>query len=151
LERIHILLVEDNEGDVTLTSEAFENARLQSVLSVVRDGESAMDFLLKRHRYLDVKIPDLILLDLNLPRKNGYEVLQFLKADTNLKHIPVIVLSTSSSMNDVNKCYENYANCYITKPMDIENFFNVVSKIENFWLSTVALPKKNRIENDQRQ
>lgn len=151
LERIHILLVEDNEGDVILTSEAFENARLQSVLSVVRDGESAMDFLLKRHRYLDVKIPDLILLDLNLPRKNGYEVLQFLKADTNLKHIPVIVLSTSSSMNDVNKCYENYANCYITKPMDIENFFNVVSKIENFWLSTVALPKKNRIENDQRQ
>lgn len=151
MERIHILLVEDNEGDVTLTSEAFENARLQSVLSVVRDGESAMDFLLKRHRYLDVKIPDLILLDLNLPRKNGYEVLQFLKADTNLKHIPVIVLSTSSSMNDVNKCYENYANCYITKPMDIENFFNVVSKIENFWLSTVALPKKNRIENDQRQ
>jgi len=143
--------VEDNEGDVILTSEAFENARLQSVLSVVRDGESAMDFLLKRHRYLDVKIPDLILLDLNLPRKNGYEVLQFLKADTNLKHIPVIVLSTSSSMNDVNKCYENYANCYITKPMDIENFFNVVSKIENFWLSTVALPKKNRIENDQRQ
>ena len=143
--------MEDNEGDVTLTSEAFENARLQSVLSVVRDGESAMDFLLKRHRYLDVKIPDLILLDLNLPRKNGYEVLQFLKADTNLKHIPVIVLSTSSSMNDVNKCYENYANCYITKPMDIENFFNVVSKIENFWLSTVALPKKNRIENDQRQ
>ena len=151
MERIHILLVEDNEGDVTLTSEAFENARLQSVLSVVRDGESAMDFLLKRHRYLDVKIPDLILLDLNLPRKNGYEVLQFLKADMNLKHIPVIVLSTSSSMNDVNKCYENYANCYITKPMDIENFFNVVSKIENFWLSTVALPKKNRIENDQRQ
>lgn len=151
MERIHILLVEDNEGDVTLTSEAFENARLQSVLSVVRDGESAMDFLLKRHRYLDVKIPDLILLDLNLPRKNGYEVLQFLKADTNLKHIPVIVLSTSSSMNDVNKCYENYANCYITKPMDIENFFNVVSKIENFWLSTVTLPKKNRIENDQRQ
>lgn len=151
LERIHILLVEDNEGDVILTSEAFENARLQSVLSVVRDGESAMDFLLKRHRYLDVKVPDLILLDLNLPRKNGYEVLQFLKADTNLKHIPVIVLSTSSSMNDVNKCYENYANCYITKPMDIENFFNVVSKIENFWLSTVTLPKKNRIENDQRQ
>lgn len=151
LERIHILLVEDNEGDVILTSEAFENARLQSVLSVVRDGESAMDFLLKRHRYLDVKVPDLILLDLNLPRKNGHEVLQFLKADTNLKHIPVIVLSTSSSMNDVNKCYENYANCYITKPMDIENFFNVVSKIENFWLSTVTLPKKNRIENDQRQ
>jgi len=143
--------VEDNEGDVILTSEAFENARLQSVLSVVRDGESAMDFLLKRHQYLDVKIPDLILLDLNLPRKNGYEVLQFLKANTNLKHIPVIVLSTSSSMNDVNKCYENYANCYITKPMDIENFFSIVSKIENFWLSTVTLPKKNNIENDQRQ
>jgi len=143
--------VEDNEGDVILTSEAFESARLQSVLSVVRDGESAMDFLLKRHRYLDVKDPDLILLDLNLPRKNGYEVLQFLKADTNLKHIPVIVLSTSSSMDDVNKCYENYANCYITKPMDIENFFSIVSKIENFWLSTVTLPKKNRIENDQRQ
>ena len=151
MEIIHILLVEDNEGDVILTSEAFESAKLQSVLSVVRDGESAMDFLLKRHRYLDVKDPDLILLDLNLPRRNGYEVLQFLKADTNLKHIPVIVLSTSSSMNDVNKCYENYANCYITKPMDIENFFSIVSKIENFWLSTVTLPKKNRIENDQRQ
>jgi CheY-like chemotaxis protein len=148
---MHILLVEDNEGDVILTSEAFESAKLASDLSVVRDGESAIDFLLKRHQYLHVKVPDLILLDLNLPRKNGYEVLQFLKADTNLKHIPVIVLSTSSSMNDVNKCYENYANCYITKPMDIESFFSIVSKIENFWLSTVTLPKKNRIENDQRQ
>jgi CheY-like chemotaxis protein len=148
---MHILLVEDNEGYVILTAEAFESAKLASDLSVVRDGESAIDFLLKRHQYLHVKVPDLILLDLNLPRKNGYEVLQFLKADTNLKHIPVIVLSTSSSMNDVNKCYENYANCYITKPMDIESFFSIVSKIENFWLSTVTLPKKNRIENDQRQ
>ncbi|MGN6342061.1 MAG: response regulator [Ginsengibacter sp.] len=151
MERTHILLVEDNEGDVMLASEAFESAKLRCDLSVVRDGESAMDFLLRRHQYLDVKVPDLILLDLNLPKKNGYEVLQFLKTNTNLKHIPVIVLSTSSSMDEVNKCYENHANCYITKPMDIENFFNIVSKIENFWLTAVNLPKKNRIENDQRQ
>jgi CheY-like chemotaxis protein len=130
LERIHILLVEDNEGDVMLTSEAFESVKLQCDLSVVRDGESAMNFLLSRHQYLGVKVPDLILLDLNLPRKNGYEVLQFLKTNTNLKHIPVIVLSTSSSMDEVNKCYENHANCYITKPMNMRAFLILFLKLK---------------------
>ena len=151
MKPIHILLVEDNEGDVILTTEAFENAKVHTELSVVRDGKAAMDFLKKEGDYFNASMPDLMLLDLNLPRKNGYEVLQFVKNNTDLMHIPVIILSTSSSDSDVNKCYENYANCYITKPMDIENFFSIVSRIENFWLSIVKLPMKNSSENDQRQ
>lgn len=142
MKPIHILLVEDNEGDVILTREAFENAKVLTKISVVRDGMAAMDFLRKQGDYFNVSEPDLLLLDLNLPRKNGLEVLQFVKTNTKLMHIPVIVLSTSSSDRDVNKCYQNYANCYITKPMDIENFFSIISRIENFWLSVVNLPMK---------
>lgn len=151
MKPIHILLVEDNEGDVILTTEAFESAKVKTELSVVRDGKSAMDFLRREGNYLNARIPDLMLLDLNLPRRNGFEVLQFVKNTTNLMHIPVIILSTSSAETDINKSYENYANCYITKPMEIENFYNIVSRIENFWLSVVKLPmKNNRPENDQR-
>lgn len=151
MKPIHILLVEDNEGDVILTTEAFESAKVKTELSVVRDGKAAMDFLRREGNYLNARIPDLMLLDLNLPRRNGFEVLQFVKNTTNLMHIPVIILSTSSAETDINKSYENYANCYITKPMEIENFYNIVSRIENFWLSVVKLPmKNNRPENDQR-
>lgn len=151
MKPIHILLVEDNEGDVILTTEAFESAKVKTELSVVRDGKSAMDFLRREGNYLNARIPDLMLLDLNLPRRNGFEVLQFVKNTTNLMHIPVIILSTSSAETDINKSYENYANCYITKPMEIENFYNIVSRIENFWLSVVKLPmKNNRPGNEQR-
>lgn len=150
MKPIHILLVEDNEGDVILTTEAFESAKVLTKISVVRDGKSAMDFLIKEGDYFDVDEPDLMLLDLNLPKKNGLEVLQFVKSNSKLMHIPVIILSTSSSNRDINKCYENFANCYITKPVDIESFFSVISRIENFWLSIVKLPKKNTLPNDQR-
>ncbi len=144
MEPIHILLVEDNEGDIFLTTEAFENGKVFTELSVVRDGKAAIDFLKKEGEYIKVKVPDLLLLDLNLPKKNGFEVLKFLKENNKLKHIPVIVLSTSSAQTDINKCYDNHANCYITKPVDIENLFSIISKIENFWLSIVKLPVKNK-------
>lgn len=140
MEPIHILLVEDNEGDVFLTKEAFENGKVYTEFSVVKDGKAAMDFLKKEGEFSKVKEPDLLLLDLNLPKKNGFEVLEFIKQDTKLKHIPVIILSTSSAERDINKCYENHANCYIIKPVDIESLFTVISKIENFWLSIVKLP-----------
>lgn len=140
MEPIHILLVEDNEGDIFLTKEAFENGKVYTELSVVKDGKAAMDFLKKEGEFSKVKEPDLLLLDLNLPKKNGFEVLEFIKQDTKLKHIPVIILSTSSAERDINKCYENHANCYIIKPVDIESLFTVISKIENFWLSIVKLP-----------
>lgn len=142
MKPIHILLVEDNEGDVILTTEAFENAKVITDISVVRDGKSAMDFLNKEGDYFNVSQPDLMLLDLNLPKRNGIEVLQFVKSNSNLMHIPVIILSTSSSERDIIQCYENNANYYITKPVDIENFFSVISRIENFWLSIVKLPMK---------
>ena len=144
MQPIHILLVEDNEGDIFLTKEALENSKLYVNLSVVRDGKEAIDFLKKEGNYTTVKEPDLLLLDLNLPKKNGFEVLQFIKQDTQLLNIPVIILSTSSAEKDINKCYANYANYYITKPLEVENLFTVISKIENFWLSIVKLPTKNR-------
>ncbi|MEO8823919.1 MAG: response regulator [Ginsengibacter sp.] len=151
MKPIRILLVEDNEGDVILTTEAFESAKVLTEISVVRDGKSAMEYLKKEGDYFNVDEPDLMLLDLNLPRKNGLEVLQFVKTNSKLMHIPVIILSTSSSKRDIDKCYENFANCYITKPVDIESFFSVISRIENFWLSIVKLPMKNASPNDQRQ
>ncbi len=144
MQPIHILLVEDNEGDIFLTTEAFENGKFYTELSVVRDGKAAIDFLKKEGNYAKAKEPDLLLLDLNLPKRNGLEVLQFIKQDTKLMHIPVIILSTSSAERDINKCYENHANCYIIKPVEIENLFTVISKLENFWFSVVKLPvKKN--------
>jgi CheY-like chemotaxis protein len=114
-------------------------------LSVVRDGKAAIDFLNKEGEYSREKAPDLLLLDLNLPKRNGYEVLEFVKSNNQLNHIPVIILSTSSAQSDINKCYNKHANCYITKPMDVENLFNIISKLENFWISIVKLPmKKNK-------
>jgi CheY-like chemotaxis protein len=142
MEPIHILLVEDNEGDILLTQDAFEEAKIINRLSVVKDGKKAIDFLTNQDEYANESMPDLILLDVNLPKKNGHEVLTYIKNDENLRRIPVIILTTSSFKRDVNLAYENYANCYITKPIDVKEFVNVVTTIENFWISIVKLPVK---------
>jgi CheY-like chemotaxis protein len=140
MHAIHTLLVEDNEGDILLTKEAFEDAKLLTRLSVVRDGKEAVDFLNKHGAFKEVETPDLLLLDVNLPKKNGHEVLKFIKEDENLKHIPVIMFTTSSSEKDINLSYQNHANCYITKPVDVNDFLSVITKVENFWISVVNLP-----------
>ncbi|RYF90939.1 MAG: response regulator [Chitinophagaceae bacterium] len=140
MKPIHILLVEDNEGDILLTREAFEEAKLPNKLSVVRDGKEATDFLSGKGDFEKAELPDLLLLDVNLPKKNGHEVLQFLKVDDRIKHIPVIMFTTSSSENDINLSYQNHANSYITKPVDVNEFLSVIKKIEQYWLSIVNLP-----------
>lgn len=140
MKPIHILLVEDNEGDILLTKDAFENAKIMNTISVVRDGKEAMDFLTNQGAYASVKLPDLLLLDVNLPKKNGHEVLQFIKGHTDLKQIPVIMLTTSSSERDISLSYKNYANCYITKPVEAEDFITAISQIEDFWINIVRLP-----------
>ena len=137
---IHILQVEDNEADILLTKEALHDLKIIAKISVVNDGEKAIDFIEKKGNYTDAKIPDIILLDVNLPKKNGHEVLQFIKGNNLYKHIPVIMLTTSSSQTDVNLCYNNYANCFITKPIDVKDFLKVIATIENFWISIVKLP-----------
>ncbi|MEO7265313.1 MAG: response regulator [Ferruginibacter sp.] len=142
MELIHILLVEDNEGDILLTTEALENAKLLTNLSVVKDGKQAMDFLIKADGYANASQPDMILLDINLPKRNGHQVLKFIKESEVLKHIPVIMLTTSSSPADVDLAYKNYVNCFITKPIEAHNFLDVIATIENFWLSIVKLPAK---------
>ena len=141
MKKIHILLVEDNEGDIYLTTEALEEKKIINHISIVKDGQSAIDFIYKRGAYADAKTPDLILLDVNLPKKNGHEVLTEIKSNELTKHIPVIVLTTSSSEKDINSCYQNHANCYITKPVEAEEFLQAISTIEGFWLSIVSLPK----------
>jgi CheY-like chemotaxis protein len=136
----HILLVEDNEGDILLTTEALAESRINNRISVVRDGAAAIDFLQKIARQNKQELPDLILLDVNLPKRNGHEVLSFIKNDESFKHIPVIILTTSSSEKDILSSYNNYANSYITKPIDVDNFLKVITSIENFWISIVQLP-----------
>lgn len=140
MKAIHILLVEDNEGDILLTKEAFEDAKLLTRLSVARDGKEAVDFLHKVGFFKNAETPDMLLLDVNLPKKNGHEVLKLIKQDRKLKHIPVIMFTTSSSENDINFSYQNHANCYITKPVDVNEFLSVITTIENFWISVVSLP-----------
>jgi len=142
MKPIHILIVEDNEGDILLIKEAFEEAKLVNDISIVRDGEKAIHFLEKKGEYGDVKLPDLIILDVNLPRKNGHEVLEFIKTNDHLMLIPVIMLTTSSSENDIIKSYKNHANCYITKPVEVDDFMEAVLDIEEFWISLVKLPTK---------
>ncbi|MDP2415300.1 response regulator [Daejeonella sp.] len=139
---IHILLIEDNDGDILLTTEALQNGKITNKISVVKDGEKAIDFVNKTGGYADTESPDLILLDINLPRRSGQEVLQYIKTNGNLKHIPVIMLTTSSSEKDINQSYNNYANCYITKPVEVDDFIDAISKIEDFWISIVKLPSK---------
>jgi CheY-like chemotaxis protein len=143
MRTVHILLVEDNEGDVLLTQEAFENAKVSNKISVVRDGQEAINFLNKEGIYANENEPDFLLLDINLPKINGIEVLQFIKEDINLRHIPVIMLSTSCADKDIMSSYEHHANCYITKPLNVENLFNVISQIQSFWFSVAKLPFNN--------
>jgi CheY-like chemotaxis protein len=140
MKHVHILLVEDNEGDIYLITEALEEGKIMSKLSVARDGNAAIDFLEKKGEFKDAELPDLILLDVNLPKKNGYEVLQYVKKESHLKQIPVIMLTTSSSEKDILMSYKNYANCFITKPVDAESFLKVVCSIEDFWINIVSLP-----------
>jgi chemotaxis family two-component system response regulator Rcp1 len=139
---IEILLVEDNPGDVRLTMEALKEDKVHNSLHVVTDGVEAMAFLRKEEKYANAPRPDLILLDLNLPKKDGREVLAEIKADGDLRRIPVVILTTSQAEEDIVKTYDLYANCYITKPVDLDQFIRVVKYIEDFWLTIVKLPKE---------
>jgi CheY-like chemotaxis protein len=137
---VEILLVEDNPGDVRLTREALAEARVQNTLSVASDGIEALDFLHRRGGFEAATRPDLILLDLNLPRKDGRELLAEIKIDPELKRIPVVVLTTSQAEQDIVRSYNLHANCYVTKPLDLEKFLGVMRALEDFWLSIVKLP-----------
>jgi len=139
MKPIRILLVEDSEGDIVLTQEALEDSKFINIIDVARNGKEALDHLMKKEGYEDAIQPDLILLDINLPIKNGHEVLTEIKANQLLKQIPVIVLTTSSSENDINKAYLNHANCYISKPVEISAFMKAIEKVEQFWFSIVSL------------
>jgi len=137
---VEILLVEDNPGDVRLTREALREAKVRNNLSVAPDGVEALAYLRKEGQYADAVRPDLILLDLNLPRKDGREVLEEVKADPALRHIPVVVLTSSQAEQDILRAYDLHANCYVTKPVDLDQFITVVKSIEDFWFTIVKLP-----------
>ena len=139
---IEILLAEDNPGDILLTQEALAEAKIHNTLHVAKDGVEAMAFLRKEEPYTDAPTPDLILLDLNMPRKSGREVLAEVKSDPDLRRIPVVILTTSESEEDILATYNLHANCYVTKPVDLEQFEKVVRSVEEFWFSIVRLPRK---------
>jgi len=139
---IEILLVEDSPGDVRLTQEALRDAKVRNHLSVATDGVDAMDFLRRKGQHAKAPRPDLILLDLNLPKKGGREILAEIKADNDLKTIPVVILTTSSSDEDILRSYRLHANCYVTKPVDLDSFLKVVNSVENFWLAIVKYPRE---------
>jgi two-component system, chemotaxis family, response regulator Rcp1 len=142
--QIDILLIEDNPGDVRLTREALKEGKVWNRLSVASDGEVALAFLHREGEFADAPKPDLILLDLNLPRKDGREVLAEIKQDERLANIPVVVLTTSKAEEDILRSYKLHANCYITKPVDLEQFMTVVRSVEDFWLCVVKLPPSDR-------
>lgn len=143
---INILLVEDNPGDVELTEDALRRSKVATKVSVVTDGEDAMDYLRQQRTYEEETMPDLVLLDLNLPRKDGMEVLKEMKADSNLRHIPVVVLTTSEAERDILASYELGANCFISKPVDLTEFRKIVESIDDFWFTIVKLPSPSRIQ-----
>jgi chemotaxis family two-component system response regulator Rcp1 len=151
IRSIEILMVEDNPGDVRLTQETLKDSKISNTLHVVEDGVAALDFLYRRAGYGQAPRPDLILLDLNLPKKNGREVLQEIKQDAHLKTIPVVILTTSKSEEDVLRAYSLHANCYITKPVDFEQFIKIVRTIEQFWLTIVTLTENNAFAPPRRQ
>ena len=142
MDPVHILLVEDNEGDIILTLEAFNDVKLKNTVSVVRDGEEAVQYLNREGSFQDAIPPDFILLDINLPKMDGKEVLAYIKNHEHFKTIPVVMLTTSSSEKDIKDSYNAFANCYITKPVDFEKFIQVIRSIEEFWISIVQLPVK---------
>ena len=139
-KEVDILLVEDNPGDVRLTQEAFRDSKLPVKLNVVMDGEDALNYLHRRPPYEDATRPDIILLDLNIPKKDGREVLSEIKNDMSLKFVPVVVLTTSNAEQDIVRTYNLNVNAYINKPVDFDKFFDIVQKIEEFWLMTAILP-----------
>lgn len=141
MSMIEILMVEDNPADARLTQEALKEGQLCNRLHLARDGVEAMQFLRREEPFGDAPRPDVVLLDLNLPRKDGREVLAEIKADPSLKHIPVVVLTTSEAEQDIVKSYELHANCYVTKPVDLQRFIEIVQQIETFWLGIVKLPQ----------
>ena len=141
-EPIEILLVEDNPGDARLAVEALKDSKIHNNLYHVKDGVEAMDFLRQRGEYAGMPVPDLILLDLNLPRKDGREVLEEIKEDDELKLIPVVVLTTSEAERDLVRSYDLHANAYVVKPLDLDRFIEVVQAIEDFWFAIVKLPPK---------
>ncbi|MEO6550050.1 MAG: response regulator [Ferruginibacter sp.] len=140
MKKAHILLVEDNEGDIYLTREAMQESKITNKISVLKNGSDVMDFLQKKKNFADVQTPDIILLDLNLPKKNGLEVLTEIKGSEEFKKIPVIMLTTSSSEMDIAESYKRNVNCFITKPLDAESFLKVVRDTNNFWFQIVTLP-----------
>jgi CheY-like chemotaxis protein len=137
---INILLIEDNPGDVRLTQEAFKEGKVSTNLDIVMDGVEAIKYLRKQEKYANAVTPDLILLDLNLPKRDGREVLKEVKADEHLKRIPIVILTTSNAEQDIIKSYNLHVNCYINKPVDYDKFFDIIQKIEDFWLKTAILP-----------
>jgi CheY-like chemotaxis protein len=142
---VDILLVEDNPDDILLTKEVFREGKMKNRLHVAEDGEKAMQFLLNQGKFADAPRPDIILLDLNLPGKDGREILSEIKEDQNLKSIPVIILSTSNDEEDITRMYEHHANAYLTKPIDLDRFINLIRTFEDFWLTIVKLPNGARI------
>lgn len=137
---IEILLVEDNPGDVRLTQEALREAKVHNQLNVVTDGVEAMAYLRRKGKYAKARRPDIVFLDLNLPRKNGREVLEEIKGDDELKTIPVVILTTSTAEEDILKSYQLHANCYVTKPVEMDGFIKAIKCVENFWFTVVKLP-----------
>ncbi|GGD34761.1 response regulator [Flavobacterium orientale] len=141
IKEVHILLVEDNEGDIVLTLDAFEESKVKTKISIARNGQEALDFLFKRAAYADVGTPDLILMDINIPIYSGHDILKKIKEDIILKKIPVIMLTTSSSQKDINRAYESHCNSFVTKPIDMDDFLNAILKIEEFWLQLSKFAK----------
>ncbi len=139
---VQILLVEDNQGDVVLTLEAFEAIRMVNTVNVVNDGEEAIKYLNREGIYADMPEPDLILLDINLPKLNGMDVLRYVKTHDRFKVIPIVILSSSESERDINESYSLHANCYLTKPVDFSKFLAVIKSVESFWINIVQLPVK---------
>lgn len=144
MNQVEILMVEDNAADARLTQEALKEGRLRNNLHIVRDGVEAMQFLRREGAFARAPEPDIVLLDLNLPRMDGRDVLAEMKSDENLMHIPVVVLTTSQAEQDIVKSYQLHANCYVTKPVDLQRFIEIVQQIETFWLSIVRLPHGDR-------
>lgn len=142
MDQIHMLLVEDNPGDVLLTKEALRDSKIRNNMTVVGTGEMALDFLYRRGDYEDATPVDLILLDLNLPGVDGYEVLEVIKQDEKLRRVPVVVLTSSAAESDRLKSYNLHANCFVTKPLAAEAFYSIVRQIEQFWLKIVGLPPR---------